>query len=161
MTALARRGEPVRIRPLTVARLDEVLAIERVAFSDPWSREMFRSELMIGGGTYARLAERDGALVGYLCAVLVADEAHVGNLAVDPSERRQGVAQLLLDDLVEAARSRGARRVTLEVRESNESARKFYYKNDFIDIAIRKNYYRNPSEDAIVMLRTLPEGPSA
>jgi ribosomal-protein-alanine N-acetyltransferase len=161
MTALARRGEPVRIRPLTVARLDEVLAIERVAFSDPWSREMFRSELMIGGGTYARLAERDGALVGYLCAVLVADEAHVGNLAVDPSERRQGVAQLLLDDLVEAARSRGARRVTLEVRESNENARKFYYKNDFIDIAIRKNYYRNPSEDAIVMLRTLPEGPSA
>ncbi|HEU4764750.1 MAG TPA: ribosomal protein S18-alanine N-acetyltransferase [Candidatus Eisenbacteria bacterium] len=158
MTALARRGEPVRIRPLTVARLDEVLAIERVSFSDPWSREMFRSELMIGGGTYARLAERDGALVGYLCAVLVADEAHVGNLAVDPSERRQGVAQLLLDDLVEAARSRGARRVTLEVRESNENARKFYYKNDFIDIAIRKNYYRNPSEDAIVMLRTLPEG---
>jgi ribosomal-protein-alanine N-acetyltransferase len=158
MTALARRGEPVRIRPLTVARLDEVLEIERVSFSDPWSREMFRSELMIGGGTYARLAERDGALVGYLCAVLVADEAHVGNLAVDPSERRQGVAQLLLDDLVEAARSRGARRVTLEVRESNENARKFYYKNDFIDIAIRKNYYRNPSEDAIVMLRTLPEG---
>ena len=158
MTALARRGEPVRIRPLTVARLDEVLAIERVSFSDPWSREMFRSELMVGGGTYARLAERDGALVGYLCAVLVADEAHVGNLAVDPSERRQGVAQLLLDDLVEAARSRGARRVTLEVRESNEYARKFYYKNDFIDIAIRKNYYRNPSEDAIVMLRTLPEG---
>ncbi|HYJ34129.1 MAG TPA: ribosomal protein S18-alanine N-acetyltransferase [Candidatus Binatia bacterium] len=161
MTALARRGEPVRVRPLTVARLDEVLAIERASFTDPWSREMFRSELMIGGGTYARLAERDGALVGYLCAVLVADEAHVGNLAVDPSERRQGVAQLLLDDLVEAARSRGARRVTLEVRESNENARKFYYKNDFIDIAIRKNYYRNPSEDAIVMLRTLPEGPSA
>jgi ribosomal-protein-alanine N-acetyltransferase len=161
MSALARRGEPLRIRPLTVGRLDEVLAIERVAFSDPWSREMFRGELMIGGGTYARFAERDGVLVGYLCAVMVADEAHVGNLAVDPTERRQGVAQLLLDDLFDAARSRGARRVTLEVRESNENARKFYYKNEFIDIAIRKNYYRNPTEDAIVMLRTLPEGPSA
>jgi len=161
MSALARRGEPLRIRPLTIGRLDEVLAIERVAFSDPWSREMFRGELMIGGGTYARFAERDGALVGYLCAVMVADEAHVGNLAVDPAERRQGVAQLLLDDLFDAARSRGARRVTLEVRESNENARKFYYKNEFIDIAIRKNYYRNPTEDAIVMLRTLPEGPSA
>jgi ribosomal-protein-alanine N-acetyltransferase len=161
MSALARRGEPLRIRPLTIGRLDEVLAIERVAFSDPWSREMFRGELMIGGGTYARFAERDGVLVGYLCAVMVADEAHVGNLAVDPAERRQGVAQLLLDDLFDAARSRGARRVTLEVRESNENARKFYYKNEFIDIAIRKNYYRNPTEDAIVMLRTLPEGPSA
>lgn len=162
MSALARRGDPeVQIRPLTIGRLDEVLAIERAAFSDPWSREMFRSELMVGGGTYARLAERDGILVGYLCAVLVADEAHVGNLAVAPAERRRGVAQALLDDLVEAARSRRARRVTLEVRETNENARKFYYKNGFIDVAIRKNYYRNPVEDAIVMLRTLPEGPIA
>lgn len=161
MSALARREDPVRIRPLTVGRLDEVLAIERLSFTDPWSYEMFRSELMIGGGSYARLAEREGAVLGYLCAVMVADEAHLGNLAVDPSERRLGVAQVLLDDLLEAARKRGARRVTLEVRESNENARKFYYKNDFIDVAIRKNYYRNPTEDAIVMLRTLPEGPSA
>jgi ribosomal-protein-alanine N-acetyltransferase len=161
MSALAPRDEPVRIRPLTVARLYEVLEIERVSFSDPWSHEMFRSELMIGGGSYARFAEREGALVGYLCAVMVADEAHLGNLAVDPAERRRGVAQLLLDDLLETARKRGARRVTLEVRESNGNARKFYYKNDFIDVAIRKNYYRNPTEDAIVMLRTLPEGPNA
>ena len=161
MSALARKGEPLRILPLTVSRLDEVLAIERASFSDPWSREMFRSELTVGGGTYARLAERDGLLIGYLCAVLVADEAHVGNLAVAPSERRHGVAQTLLDDLVDAAVSRRARRVTLEVRESNGIARKFYYKNHFIDIAMRKNYYRNPTEDAIVMLRTLAEGPSA
>jgi ribosomal-protein-alanine N-acetyltransferase len=161
MTALARRGEPVRIRSLTVDRLDEVLAIEKRSFSDPWSREMFRTELEVGGGTYARFAERDGALVGYLCAVLVVGEAHIGNLAVEPDERLQGVAQLLLDDLVEAARRGGVERVTLEVRESNENARKFYYKNHFIDVAIRKNYYRNPHEDAIVMLRSLREGPSA
>lgn len=160
MSALARRGDPVRILPLTLSRIDEVLEIERASFSDPWSREMFRSELMIGGGTYARLAERDGVLVGYLCAVIVADEAHLGNVAVDPSERRQGVAQALLDDLLESSRKQGIRRVTLEVRESNQNARKFYYKNDFIDVAIRKNYYRNPVEDAIVMLRTLPEVPA-
>jgi len=161
MTALARRGNPVRIHPLTMSRLDEVLAIERASFSDPWSQEMFRSELEVGGGTYARFAERDGALIGYLCAVLIEDEAHVGNLAVDPVERRSGVAQLLLDDLVQAARSVGAKRVTLEVRETNENARKFYYKNHFIDVAIRKNYYRNPVEDAIVMLLRLREGPGA
>lgn len=160
MSALARRGDHLRILPLTVSRIDEVLGIERASFSDPWSREMFRSELTIGGGTYARLAERDGVLIGYLCAVLIADEAHLGNLAVEPSERREGVAQALLDDLLESSRERRIRRVTLEVRESNENARKFYYKNNFIDIAIRKNYYRNPVEDAIVMLRTLPEGPA-
>lgn len=165
MSALVPREEAalpdLEIRPLTVSRLDEVLAIERASFSDPWSREMFRSELTLGGGTYARVAERDGAVAGYLCAVLVSDEAHVGNLAVAQAERRRGVAQRLLDDLVANARSRRVRRITLEVRESNENARKFYYKNNFIDVAIRKNYYRNPTEDAIVMLRTLPEGPSA
>jgi len=152
---------PVGIAPLTVARLDEVVAIERLSFSDPWSREMFRSELEVGGGTYARIAERDGSVIGYLLAVLIVDEAHLGNLAVHPSERRSGVGQMLLDDLMETARKRGIKRVTLEVRESNDNARKFYYQNDFIDIAMRKNYYRNPSEDAIVMLRSLREGSTA
>jgi len=93
--------------------------------------------------------------------VLIEDEAHVGNLAVDPTERRSGVGQMLLDDVIQTARRVGARRVTLEVRESNESARKFYYKNEFMDVAIRKNYYRNPVEDAIVMLLRLREGPGA
>ena len=151
----------IRIAPMTVGRIDEVLAIEKVSFSDPWSREMFRSELEVGGGTYARIAERGNTLVGYLLAVLVMDEAHLGNLAVDPSERRSGVGQRLLDDLLETARERGVSRVTLEVRECNEIARKFYYRNEFIDVAIRKNYYRNPVEDAIVMLRSLREGSRA
>lgn len=148
---------PIRIVPMTVARLDEIVAIERATFSDPWSREMFRSELELGGGTYARIAERDGRVIAYLCAVLVADEAHLGNLAVHPAEQRSGVGQLLLDDLLRTAIRHGVARLTLEVRESNEIARKFYRKNDFIDVAIRKNYYRSPVEDAIVMLRGLPE----
>jgi len=151
----------VRIAHLTVDLLDQVVAIERLSFSDPWSREMFRSELLIGGGTYARVAEQGGAVIGYLLAVLVMDEAHLGNLAVHPSARRSGVAQMLLDDLMETARKRGIHRVTLEVRESNQIARKFYYDNEFIDVAMRKNYYRNPVEDAIVMLRSLREGSSA
>jgi [ribosomal protein S18]-alanine N-acetyltransferase len=71
------------------------------------------------------------------------------------------VAQALIDDLVLAARKRGIHRVTLEVRASNGNARKFYYKNDFIDVAIRKNYYRKPVEDAIVMMRIVREGPTA
>lgn len=146
-----------RILPLTTSRLDEVVAIERASFSDPWSREMFRSEITLLDGSYARIAEIDGAVAGYLLAILVVDEAHLGNLAVHPSHRREGIAQRLLDDLLETARRTGVKRVTLEVRASNEAARNFYYRNGFIDIAIRKNYYRRPVEDAIVMLRTLPE----
>lgn len=152
--------DALRVVPLALSRIGEVLAIERLSFSDPWTHEMFRSELEVGGGTYARAAEKEGRIVGYLLAVLVADEAHVGNLAVHPGERRAGVAQRLLEDLLEEAGRRAVARVTLEVRGSNAAARKFYYKNAFMDVAIRKNYYRNPVEDAIVMLRSLREGSS-
>lgn len=151
----------LRVAPLTLSRIDEVLAIEALSFTDPWTREMFRSELEVGGGTYSRIAEKDGVLVGYLLAVLIEDEAHLGNLAVHPSERCSGVGQRLLDDLIQTARERRIVRITLEVRESNEIARNFYYSNGFIDIAMRKNYYRNPVEDAIVMLRGLGEVSSA
>ena len=158
----ARKPEQaIRVVPFTVDRIDDVLAIERVSFSDPWSREMFRSELEVGGGTYARVAERGSVLVGYLLAVMIVDEAHLGNLAVHPSERRSGIGQSLLDDLLGTARDRGVDRLTLEVRDSNQIARKFYYRNKFIDVAMRKNYYRNPVEDAIVMLRSLREDSSA
>lgn len=158
MSAAPEPRSSLRIETLTLARIDEVLAIERLSFTDPWSREMFRSELEVGGGTYARMAERDGRLLGYSLSVLVADEAHLGNLAVHPDARGTGVGQALLDDLLRTALDRRATRVTLEVRGSNERARKFYYRNEFIDVAIRKNYYRNPVEDAIVMLRSLRGG---
>ena len=150
----------VRIVPLTKEHLDEVVRIERASFSDPWTRGMFESELDVAARGYARAALRTGRLQGYLFAVLIPDEAHLGNLAVHPDARRRGIARLLLDELFRDARRAGVRRVTLEVRESNQAARKFYYKNDFIDIAIRKNYYRSPVEDAIVMYRVLPEDPS-
>ena len=152
-------GEAV-IRPITPRHIEAMVGIERLSFSDPWSREMFRSELEVGGGTYARGIERDGHLLGYLLAVIVADEAHLGNLAVHPDERRSGLGQMLLEDLLREAIRAGVIRITLEVRESNTIARKFYQQNEFIDVAIRKNYYRNPVEDAIVMLRSLREGSS-
>jgi ribosomal-protein-alanine N-acetyltransferase len=152
--------EAVRVVPLTPAHLDRVVEIERGSFTDPWTRGMFRSELELEDHTYCRAALRGETLVGYLLAILVPNEAHLGNVAVHPGFRHQGVAQSLLADLLETCAKVGVERVTLEVRESNEIARKFYYKNGFIDGAIRKNYYRNPMEDAIVMLRVLPEVPT-
>ena len=150
----------VRIEPLGHEHLDQIVSIERTSFTDPWTRGMFESELDVEARGYARGAVRRKNLVGYLFAVFIPDEAHVGNLAVEPAERRHGIAQKLLDTLVIDAVKAGVRRVTLEVRASNHAARKFYYKNHFIDIAIRKNYYRSPVEDAIVMYRVLPEDPS-
>ncbi len=152
-------GEVTIVRFAT-AHLDEAVAIERRSFSDPWTKGMFRTEIQLLDTSYARAAVVGGRLAGYMLAVMIPDEAHLGNLAVHPDARHQGIAQKLLDNLFAECRRTGVRRVTLEVRESNEIARKFYYKNEFIDIAIRKNYYRNPVEDAIVMLRSLPEDPT-
>jgi ribosomal-protein-alanine N-acetyltransferase len=150
----------VRLEPLTPQHLDEIVALERRCFSDPWTRNMFWMEMTVGGGAYSRGAIVEDRLIAYLFAVLVEDEAHLGNLAVDPVYRRQGVAQRLLEDLIAAARGEGGCRVTLEVRESNLEARKFYARNGFLEVAIRKTYYRSPIEDAIVMLLTLPGGRS-
>ena len=150
----------ITIGPLKLEHLDQVLAIERASFSDPWTRGMFVSELSASPTGHALAAFRAGRVLGYLLAVLIPDEAHIGNLAVDPEVRGRGVAQRLLDRLIEDARGAGVVRLTLEVRESNAGARKFYYHNGFIDIAIRKNYYRSPVEDAIVMYRGLAGDPS-
>jgi ribosomal-protein-alanine N-acetyltransferase len=150
--------EGFRIVPMALAHVDQVVQIERLSFTDPWSRGMFRSELEIGELSFARAALEGERLVGYLLAVVIPDEAHLGNIAVHPDWRGRGIGQMLLDDLLTEARRAGVKRITLEVRESNEGARKFYYDNQFIDVAIRRNYYRNPVEDAMVMLRSLPEG---
>jgi ribosomal-protein-alanine N-acetyltransferase len=152
--------ESLRIVPLQREHLDQILSIERLSFTDPWTRGMFESELDVEARGYARGAMRHQNLIGYIFAVIIPDEAHIGNLAVTPSERGRGVAQELLNQIVRDAGEAGVTRVTLEVRASNHNARKFYYKNNFIDIAIRKNYYRSPVEDAIVMYRVLPEDPS-
>ncbi len=154
------QDDPVRIEPLAREHLDQIVSIERASFTDPWTRGMFESELDVEARGYARGAVRRRNLIGYLFAVVIPDEAHVGNLAVLPAERRHGIAQKLLDALLTDGAKAGVKRVTLEVRASNNAARKFYYKNHFIDIAIRKNYYRSPVEDAIVMYRVLPEDPT-
>ncbi|TMQ49304.1 MAG: ribosomal-protein-alanine N-acetyltransferase [Candidatus Eisenbacteria bacterium] len=153
--------DSLRIVPLSREHLDQILPIERASFSDPWTRGMFESELDQEPQGYVRGMLRRGTVIGYVFAVFIPDEAHIGNLAVAPWERRSGIAQRLLDQLVRDASNEEIKRVTLEVRASNHGARKFYYKNSFIDIAIRKNYYRSPVEDAIVMFRVLPEDPSA
>ena len=153
-------GDEIAVVPLTLERLDQVLAIERESFTDPWTRGMFVSELSASPMGHALAALRGDRVVGYLLAILIPDEAHIGNLAVHPEARRRGIAQRLLDRLVKDAREEGVVRLTLEVRESNVHARKFYYHNEFIDIAIRKNYYRSPVEDAIVMYRGLSGDPS-
>jgi ribosomal-protein-alanine N-acetyltransferase len=147
----------VRIEPMTVSDLPEVLCIEAVSFGLPWTQDMFEREL--GRGTLSELlvarALEGGTpppLVGYLCAWVVTDELHINNLAVDPRWRRRGVAATLLRAALDRGRARQTRRAFLEVRASNLGAQALYEKLGFAPTGIRKRYYTHPIEDAVIMV---------
>jgi [ribosomal protein S18]-alanine N-acetyltransferase len=142
--------QPISIRDMTLSDIPAVVAIEAVSFTTPWSEISLRSE--IGSfGSIARVAVFDGCVVGYMIAKKVLDEAQLLDLAVMKAHRRQGIAMLLMEDLIQALRERGAARLYLEVRASNAAAIRLYERFGFTIIGVRKDYYRNPVEDAQVM----------
>jgi len=146
-----------QIVPMSIDQLPEILAIERLVFSDPWSPASFQHEVEQNRTAMTRVARLwpEGPVLGYFVAWVVEDEIHLGNLAVHPDRQGEGTGQLLLDHLVEEARRRGGRMITLEVRESNMGAQRLYLRNGFRPIAIRRRYYPDNHEDAIVMMLEL------
>jgi ribosomal-protein-alanine N-acetyltransferase len=127
-----------------------VVAIERQVFVDPWPASFFQGELE-QPLVHARAAERDGRIVGYSVAWLGAGTGHLGNLAVVPEARRRGVARVLLEDLLSTARTRGVDSLTLEVRVSNDAAQGLYRAHGFRLAGLRRGYYRDTGEDALIM----------
>ncbi len=135
--------------------LDEVLAIEEASFSVPWSRESFLFELQ--SNPYARnFVVRDGArIVAFTCLWVVYDELKINNIAVEAAERRKGHGAALLRWILDFGRSEGCTEATLEVRPSNFAARALYAAHGFREVGIRKGYYRDTQEDAILMAAEL------
>ena len=145
----------VAIGPATVHDLASVAAIERVAFSDPWSLRSFR-EALDSGSVYFACARSDaGGVLGYVVAWFVADQGEIANIAVAPDQRGRGVGRALLDAALGEAAARGIAAVFLEVRDSNQRARELYASRGFEEVGRRRRYYRRPVEDAIVLRRTL------
>jgi len=144
----------LRLRPARKEDLPAILAIERLSFPTPWQATHFFVELY---RDYARLwvAEIEGQVVGYICFWIIADEAHLANIAVHPSCRGQGVGSELLRVFLRFARRRGARRALLEVRASNRVARRFYEKFGFEKDGVRRSYYQDTKEDAVLMSKRL------
>lgn len=144
-----------------VARdLEDVVAIEKQSFPSPWSLRAFLSE--ITDNVYGRyiVARVDGTVVGYAGMWVILDEAHVTTIAVHPEYRRKRIGVRLLAALILRARLAGARRMTLEVRKSNTQAKGLYAKFGFVDRGIRRGYYSDTREDAIIMWKddlTLPQ----
>jgi [ribosomal protein S18]-alanine N-acetyltransferase len=148
------------LRPATEADLNEIVRIERSCFADPWSEESFRRLLAGLPAIFQVLVLSDDRIAGYVIAFAVREDAELLNVAVEPQSRGKGFAGQMLDALLIELGRRGVRAAFLEVRESNGAARGLYGSRGFTEIGRRKNYYRRPVEDALVLRRMLevPEG---
>ena len=135
------------IRPLTLDDLGAVVALEAANAAAPWSEGVFRDELAAENRIY--LAADEDGVVGFAGAMLVADEAHVTNLLVDPGWRRRGIGFELMKSLIEAAVEAGVRHLTLEVRSRNEAARALYARLGLAPVGIRMGYYGD--DDALIL----------
>jgi [ribosomal protein S18]-alanine N-acetyltransferase len=143
---------PITLRPLSYADLPQVIAIERRAFPTPWSLAMFVLELSKPSGI-CLAATRGERIVGYTICSRYDTVWHVMNIAVDPDERRQGIASALLAELYARVGDPTAR-FTLEVRRSNQVAIELYERDGFRVSGMRRRYYQDNGEDALIMWRT-------
>jgi len=146
---------PVRVRRMTEGDLDEVVALQKIAFAHPWTAQMLRRELEHDWSTVlVALLDGPERVAGFIVYWLVHDEVHVLNVATHPEERRRGVARLLMLEAEAAGRARGAVLSTLEVRRSNAAAIALYESLGYRTAGERRRYY-DDGEDAAVMTRTL------
>jgi ribosomal-protein-alanine N-acetyltransferase len=144
------------LRQATHKDVDAIAAIERVAFSDPWSAASFAG-LVAGPRVRMTVAEDRGLVVGYSVLLLAGPDADLANLAVDPVARGRGLGRLLLDGALRSARDARVRFVYLEVRESNARAIALYESAGFKQFGERRRYYRQPVENARVLRLDLSE----
>ncbi|MCS3916687.1 ribosomal-protein-alanine N-acetyltransferase [Caldanaerobacter subterraneus subsp. tengcongensis MB4] len=141
----------VIIRPMTEDDIDEVMEIEKLSFTTPWSREAFVGEVTKNSCARYIVAEVDKKVVGYAGFWVVLDEGHITNIAVHPEYRGKGIGSRLMEGLIDLAKKNGITSMTLEVRESNLVAQNLYKKFGFKVLGRREGYYQDNNEDAIVM----------
>lgn len=144
-------GKTPSYRYMNLMDLDDIMEVERLSFTLPWSREAFYRELTDNPYAYYIVADIDGKAIGYGGVWIVVDEAHITNIAVRPEYRGKKIGETLLKQLQNLAREKGAKTMTLEVRVSNHVAQNLYRKLGFLNGGIRKGYYTDNFEDALVM----------
>ncbi len=142
------------LRKLELRDLNEIERIERESYPTPWSRSMFAGELAKPSSlSLGAFEPGTGALLGYLVISRYVDAWHVMNVAVAPAHRRRGIARTLLDRLFDETSSDERRGYTLEVRVSNEGAIRLYEQLGFVSRGVRRGYYTDNREDALIMWR--------
>lgn len=130
--------------------VSQIAHLEARCFSDPWSEKSIASELENPLSLWL-VAEENGQVWGYVGSQTVLDESDMMNVAVDPRFRRRGIARALIETLIAELSKLGSRCLRLEVRVSNENARALYARMGFQQLGLRKNYYHNPKEDALIL----------
>ena len=138
------------ITEMNAAHVPQVAELERICFADPWSEKSVASELDNKWALWL-VAVEDDRVIGYIGSQTSIDETDVMNVAVHPDFRRRGIAESLIIRLVEELKNRGSHALMLEVRASNAPAIALYEKLGFLQVGCRKNYYRNPKEDALIL----------
>jgi ribosomal-protein-alanine N-acetyltransferase len=148
-------GTRYAIRPMQVADIDAVMAVERRAFATPWQAAGYQHELTQNDVAFYQIlldmTPPVSRLVGYAGYWLLAGEAHISTIAVDPPWRRRGLGDALLISQLQRATAQGAFMATLEVREHNIVAQRLYEKYQFEHVGRRKRYYKDTGEDALIM----------
>jgi ribosomal-protein-alanine N-acetyltransferase len=138
-------------RSMTEEDIDQILEIEHASFTLPWSRDAFYNEVHHNKFAVYIVIEVEGKIIGYCGAWIVIDEAHITNVAILPEYRGRKLGEALMEKIISVARSMGARSMTLEVRVTNNIAQSLYRKLGFQKGGIRKNYYSDNQEDALIM----------
>lgn len=140
----------VVIRPMRKEDLDQVMVLDTICFSTPWSKATYLAELAKGKGACYLVAEQEGKVVGYGGSWTIEKEMHITTLGVDPDCRRQGIGEKIMLEFVEAAWRTGLEEMTLEYAVSNAAAESLYEKFGFTREGLRRRYYQDTGEDAVI-----------
>ena len=151
-TSAGHDGSAVLVRKMTPADIPDVMPIEEESFLSPWTVDMMENELSVKNSHYL-VADEDGKILGFTGYWQVLDEGHIMNIAVKKDSRAKGIGSLLMDAMLEDGRKRGILYWTLEVRVSNDPARRLYEKKQFELAGVRPGYYASPKEDACIYWR--------
>lgn len=141
----------IAVRTMRQQDVEEVAALEREIFSQPWSAAGFLDALKLDNTVFLA-AEEHGYIVGYIGMYLSMEEGEITNVAVAPHERRRGIGRMLLDEIKKEADAHSVEKIVLEVRKSNDSAIRLYEQSGFKIRGVRKGFYEFPKEDAYIMI---------
>lgn len=140
------------VRRMTETDVAAVHAIEAASFPTPWTRDMFLSELRENKVARYLVIQAAGDIAGFAGVHIILDEGHVTNIAVAQAYRGRGFGRMVTRALMQYAANLGVRYLTLEVRQSNETAKRLYTSLGFVQVALRRNYYQDSAEDAVLMV---------